>query len=172
MKRRDFMQKTVITSGAVMFGAITGASAFGKLVTNQKFNFMAETHPNLTLVNSFFKAYGDNDSDAIKKIVAEDIKWHVPGKHPFSGTKTGVTEVLAFFKQLNKGLFKAVSIVLGVNDSFVIDCHRNWSNIEGEENLDAMSCLLWKIENNKIIEVYNFPEDQHKVDSFFTKLYG
>lgn len=61
---------------------------------------------------------------------------------------------------------------MGVNDNFVIDCHRNWSNIEGIENLNSMSCLLWKIENNKIVEVHNFPEDQHNVDSFFSKLYN
>jgi hypothetical protein len=60
---------------------------------------------------------------------------------------------------------------MGVNDNFVIDCHRNWSNIENAENLNAMSCLLWKIENSKIVEVYNFPEDQYKVDSFFSKLF-
>jgi hypothetical protein len=61
---------------------------------------------------------------------------------------------------------------MGVNDDFVIDCHRNWSNLEGVENLDNMSCLLWKIKNNKIMEVYNFPQDQHIVDAFFSKLYG
>lgn len=133
---------------------------------------MVEMHPNLTLINSFFNAYGDNDIDEISKILAEDIKWHIPGNHPLSGTKTGVNEVLAFFKSLNKGLFKAEPIVMGVNDSYVIDCHRNWSNLENEDNLDNMSCLLWKIENNKIVEVFNFPQNQHIVDAFFTKLYS
>lgn len=133
---------------------------------------MVEMHPNLTLINSFFNAYGDNDIDEISKILAEDIKWHIPGAHPLSGTKTGVNEVLAFFKSLNKGLFKAEPIVMGVNDSYVIDCHRNWSNLENEDNLDNMSCLLWKIENNKIVEVFNFPQNQHIVDAFFTKLYS
>ena len=68
-------------------------------------------------------------------------------------------------------LFQAESIVMGVNDNYVIDCHRNWSNLEGEENLNNMSCLLWKIENNQIVEVYNFPEDQHVVNQFFNKIY-
>jgi hypothetical protein len=79
--------------------------------------------------------------------------------------------VLEYFQQLNKGYFKAEPIVMGVNDSFVIDCHRNWSNLEGEENLNNMSCLLWRIENNKIVEVHNFPENQKIVDLFFSKLY-
>jgi ketosteroid isomerase-like protein len=132
---------------------------------------MTESHPNITLINEFFKAYAANDSEAIKKILAEDIKWHIPGKHPLSGKKQGIEEVLGYFQQLNKGYFKAEPIVMGVNDNFVIDCHRNWSNLEGIENLNNMSCLLWKIENDKIVEVHNFPENQQIVDIFFSELY-
>lgn len=133
---------------------------------------MEKMHPNLVLINDFFEAYANNNIEGIKKILSENIKWHIPGEHPLSGTKSGINEVLGYFKLLNKGSFKAEPIVMGVNDSFVIDCHRNWSNIENEENLNNMSCLLWKIENSKIVEVFNFPENQHKVDSFFSKLYS
>jgi ketosteroid isomerase-like protein len=132
---------------------------------------MTESHPNLTLINDFFKAYAANDLEAIRNILSEDIKWHIPGKHPLSGTKTGVIQVLEFFQKLNKAALKAEPIVMGVNDKYVIDCHRNWSTLENKENLNSMSCLLWRIENNKIVEVFNFPEDQHIVDSFFSGLY-
>lgn len=133
---------------------------------------MKQTHPNLNLIHHFFTAYANNDLVGIKIVLDENIKWHIPGDHPLSGTKNGIEEVLKYFQQLGKGLFKAESIVMGVSDTHVIDCHRNWSNIENEENLDNMSCLLWKIENSKIKEVHNFPENQHKVDLFFSKLYN
>ena len=132
---------------------------------------MATSHPNLALINAFFKAYADNDLEGINQVLDKNIKWHIPGTHPLSGTKTGVDEVLAYFRQLNKGAFKAEPIVMGVNDHFVIDCHRNWSNLDSGENLKSMSCLLWRIEGNKVVEVFNFPEDQQKVDAFFSKLY-
>lgn len=130
-----------------------------------------ESHPNIALINNFFKAYAANDIEAISTIFAVDIKWHIPGTHPLSGTKLGVGAVLEYFQLLHKGHFQAEPVVMGVNDNYVIDCHRNWSNIEGRENLNNMSCLLWKIENGKIKEVYNFPENQQVVDSFFSKLY-
>ncbi|QHT67440.1 nuclear transport factor 2 family protein [Rhodocytophaga rosea] len=133
---------------------------------------MIPVHPNLTLIHDFFQAYANNDLVGIKNILSEDISWHIPGNHPLSGTKKGVEAVLAYFKQLSKAAFKAEPIVMGVNDNFVIDCHRNWSNVENEQNLNSMSCLLWRIEQNKIVEVYNFPEDQYKVDSFFSTVYG
>jgi hypothetical protein len=40
---------------------------------------------------------------------------------PSSGIKTGIKEVLEYFRLLNKGSFKAEPIVMGVNDNFVID---------------------------------------------------
>ena len=132
---------------------------------------MKQTHPNLTLINNFFSAYGSNDLDGIKRVLAQDIRWHIPGQHPLSGTKKGISEVLDFFQKLSKGAFKAEPIVMGVNDNYVIDCHRNWSNLEDTENLNAMSCLLWRIENNQIAEVYNFPENQKDVDAFFKRLF-
>ena len=61
---------------------------------------------------------------------------------------------------------------MGVNDDYVIDCHRNWSSSSGLGGLNAMSCLLWKIENNKIVEVFNFPQEQYLVDAFFNKTSG
>ena len=132
---------------------------------------MNTSHPNLALIHSFFQAYATTDLAGIRKVLAENIRWHIPGNHPLSGTKKGVDEVLEYFRMLGRAAFKAEPIVMGVNDTYVIDCHRNWSNIEDEENLNNMSCLLWKIHGNQIVEVYNFPEDQHKVDAFFTRAY-
>jgi ketosteroid isomerase-like protein len=132
---------------------------------------MSASHPNLTLVNAFFKAYADNDLEGINRVLDANIRWHIPGAHPLSGIKTGVKEVLEYFRLLGKSQFKAEPIVMGVNDHFVIDCHRNWSNADEGDNLKSMSCLLWRIEGNKIVEVFNFPEDQQKVDAFFNKHY-
>lgn len=128
---------------------------------------MKEEHPNLSLIHSFFKAYASNDLEEIKKILSPDIEWIIPGRHVLSGTKVGVEEVLEYLKQINQYSFEAQPIVMGVNDDYVIDCHLNWSNVDGGENIKAMSCLLWKFKNGKINKVYNFPEDQHLIDDFF-----
>ncbi|MBX2840432.1 MAG: nuclear transport factor 2 family protein [Flammeovirgaceae bacterium] len=171
MRRRNFIQKTIATTAAISFTSSLLPKLLSQNLIHLKFNFMNESHPNLKLINSFFQAYGSNDNEAIKAILAEDIKWHIPGKHPLSGRKNGVDQVLEYFRKLNKAALKAEPIVMGVNDNYVIDCHRNWSNMEEGNNLDSMSCLLWKIENNKIVEVHNFPADQNVVDLFFQEHY-
>ena len=133
---------------------------------------MIQSHPNLDLVNRFFQAYATNDQESIKEILSPDIRWVIPGKHPLSGVKVGVAEVMTYFSQLGKAAFQASPIVMGVNDQYVIDCHENWTTRSELANFNGMSCLLWKIKEGKIIEVYNFPEDQHKVDEFFRAVYS
>jgi uncharacterized protein len=130
---------------------------------------MEELHPNLQLIHLFFQAYAENNLEAIGQILSPDIEWVIPGRHPFSGTKIGVAEVLGYFKQLQIFSFQAKPIVMGVNDDYVIDCHLNWSNLENGENIEKMSCLLWKFKDGKISKVYNFPENQHLIDAFFNK---
>lgn len=124
-------------------------------------------HPNLVLVNRFFEAYATNSIHDLQDIFHDDIKWHIPGNHPLSGIKNGISEIVEYLNQLNRFNFKAEGVVLGANDDYVIDCHRNWSELDEEDNLNNMSCLLWKFENGKIKEVFNFPQDQHIVDIFF-----
>jgi uncharacterized protein len=128
---------------------------------------MESSHPNLQLIHNFFQAYASNDLAAIEQILAPDIQWVIPGRHPFSGVKQGPGEVLEYFKQLGAFGFQAQPLVMGINDRYVIDCHLNWSNLPGDDNLRNMSCLLWEIEAGKIKRVYNFPQDQHVVDAFF-----
>ncbi|WPR75006.1 nuclear transport factor 2 family protein [Algoriphagus sp. NG3] len=131
---------------------------------------MTEKHPNIQLIENFFQAYSTADFEGMRQVMSEDIKWHIPGKHPLSGTKNGIVELMDYLEKLNQYGFKAAQIVMGVNDSYVIDCHRNWSTAPGRPVLNAMSCLLWKIEENKIVEVFNFPQDQHLVDMFFNQM--
>lgn len=128
---------------------------------------MTEKHPNIQLIESFFMAYSNADFEGMKRVMAVDVKWHIPGKHPFSGTKTGISQLMEYLEKLNEFGFKAEQIVVGVNDNYVIDCHRNWSTLSGPRVLNAMSCLLWKIEENMIVEVFNFPQEQYLVDDFF-----
>jgi len=57
---------------------------------------MIEQHPNLEIINRFFKAYADHDLHAMRLVVDENVKWTIPGHHPLSGTKKGIEEVIAF----------------------------------------------------------------------------
>jgi ketosteroid isomerase-like protein len=130
-----------------------------------------ENNTNIQIVQDFFEAYERNDLEGIRQVLAEDVQWHIPGRHPLSGTKNGIDEVINFFEELGKVGFKAEVMILAANDNYVIDAHRGWSNITNGENVDLNWILLYQIDNNKIKRVINFAGDQPLADEFFTKSY-
>jgi uncharacterized protein len=59
-----------------------------------------ENNTNIRIVQNLFEAYGKNDLEGIRQVLAEDVQWHIPGRHPLSGTKNRIDEVMNFFKEL------------------------------------------------------------------------
>ena len=126
---------------------------------------------NMKVVQDFFAAYGASDLDGIAAVMGEDVKWHIPGRHPLSGTKKGRDEVLAFFAQLGVAGFKADPIYFGADDNHVVDIHRGWSNAEGKPNVDTIWALVYRIENGRIVEATNLSADQDAANTFFWSQY-
>ena len=133
---------------------------------------MADTpEDNIKVVQDFFAAYAENDLEGIAQVMDADVRWHIPGRHPLSGTKQGRDEVLAFFAQLGTAGFQADPIYFGADDTYVVDIHRGWSNAEGKPNVDTTWALLYRIEDGKIAEATNLSADQDAANTFFWSQY-
>ena len=131
----------------------------------------ASPEDNMKVVQDFFAAYGAEDLDGIAQVMDENVRWHIPGRHPLSGTKNGRDEVLAFFAQLGVAGFKADPIYFGADETHVVDIHRGWSNAEGKPNVDTTWALLYRIEGGKIVEATNLSADQDAANTFFWSQY-
>ena len=131
----------------------------------------ASPEDNIKVVQDFFAAYGTSDLDGIAAVMDENVKWHIPGRHPLSGTKIGRDEVLAFFEQLGKAGFQAEPIYFGADENYVVDIHRGWSNTEGKPNVDTIWALVYRIEDGKIVEATNLSADQDAANNFFWSQY-
>ncbi len=132
----------------------------------------ASSEDNIKVVQDFFAAYGTSDLDGIAAVMDENVKWHIPGRHPLSGTKIGRDEVLAFFEQLGKAGFQAEPIYFGADETHVVDIHRGWSNADGKPNVDTTWALVYRIENGKIVEATNLSADQDAANTFFWSQYS
>jgi ketosteroid isomerase-like protein len=131
------------------------------------------THPNLDLINRFFTAYGGHDLAALRQVMAENVRWFFPGRHPLSGVKAGIGEVVAFFDSMGTLMGKAQarvdSLVTGVNDTYVIEYHHMQIDDDGGR-LDLFWSVLWTFEQGKIVEGRHLSSDQYAVDDLFTHL--
>ncbi|CAL9647063.1 nuclear transport factor 2 family protein [Streptomyces sp. enrichment culture] len=119
-----------------------------------------------TAVQQFFSAYASGDLEAMSAVLAEDIEWSIPGRHPLSGTKRGIAEVVSFFDQLAKAGFQAEPIFFGTNDEYVVDIHRGWTT-QGTGKVDTLWALVWHFDTDgKVDRVVNLSGDQHQMDNF------
>jgi len=124
------------------------------------------TSTKLEAITQFFAAYAERDRAGLASVLADDIEWTIPGRHPLAGTKRGIPEVVAFFDQLGKAGFKAEPIFLGENADYVVDIHRGWSTaLEGK--VDTMWALVWRFgSDGKVRQVVNLSADQAQMDAF------
>jgi uncharacterized protein len=127
---------------------------------------MAGKDPKLEAIDAFFAAYASYDLDQMRKVLADDVEWTIPGHHPLSGTKRGAEEVAAFFTQLGKAGFQADPVFLETNDEYVVDVHRGWTT-EGVGRVDTLWALVWHFNaDGKADRVVNLSGDQHQMDAF------
>jgi len=45
--------------------------------------------PKIATIERFFSAYAAHDLEGLASVLAADIEWTIPGRHPLSGTKAG-----------------------------------------------------------------------------------
>jgi ketosteroid isomerase-like protein len=131
-------------------------------------------HQNLGIMNKFFDAYSKHNLEELSQVLAENATWVFPGQNPFSGTKTGVQEIVDFFDKMGevmgKSNVKVESLITGANDDYIVECQHIQTNREDNITLDHHWCVLWRFENGKITEGKHFAENQYKADAFFNEI--
>ena len=130
----------------------------------------ANGNPAIAAVNAFYEAYGREDIEGMRAVIAPGCHWAIPGHHPLSGVKVGRDEVVAYFDLLRDGNFKAEIIYLTGDDDHAIDVHRGWGEV-GDAAVDTNWVLYYTVKDGLITEVQNFCYDQHAADLFYWKVW-
>lgn len=104
------------------------------------------THPNIATIHRFFEASNRSDMNIVREIATPDIVWRIPGHHPLAGPKQGIDEISAFLRALGRAKFRSDLLYIGGNDNYVVDVHRGYSNMEGQENIDQLWALMFRFQ--------------------------
>jgi ketosteroid isomerase-like protein len=78
----------------------------------------AAEHPNATAYRRTADAFRARNFDAIRSLVAEDVVWHVPGRHSMAGDIRGLDELVAWLGRLGD-----LGFTLREHDVFGNDVH-------------------------------------------------
>jgi ketosteroid isomerase-like protein len=125
---------------------------------------------NLEIVNNFIDYYAKHDSEGIKRVMRNDVTWYFLGGHKLAGIKNGIDELIAFFDKVGSLIGNSKpsieKLIVAANDKYVIECQHLKSNTDDEKNTDHV-CILWTIENGKIISGRHLFADATTVDEYF-----
>lgn len=125
---------------------------------------------NLEIFNAYNNALIAGDFDAVFATMADDIVWHQPGNHSMSGLKEGKAVLgahLGGFSAVTNGTFKVLTNWVSDNGDLVaanvtfVGIHENGKEI----NMNGID--LFRMEDDKIKEVWLFSSDQAEEDAFW-----
>ncbi len=126
---------------------------------------------NQDVIDRFFALYLGRDFEGLKSVMADDVVWTFSGDHPLAGVKTGIKEVIAFFDSMGRIMGKSnptiEKLIVAENDRYVIECSHIRTNLPGGPNIDHHVCVLWTLEQGKIVSGRHFFADPGLVNGYF-----
>ena len=125
-------------------------------------------HPHAKLARTAWEAVSASDVDTLQDVCAEDLIWHASGRGSFSGDYRGRASVLNHLAAIGDAAERFDSRLdhLLVNENLVAVLFHVTGMRRGRV-LDTDFILLFRIEAERIAEVWAVPRDQHAVDEFW-----
>src|SRR2546427_10329645 len=118
-------------------------------------------HPNAALVERLYAAFDAGDAESLKKLIAEDAVWHVPGSTEISGDHRGHEAIFAYFQklaELSGGTFWAEPVDVLASDMHAAALAAPIGE-RGGGGLEPTDLLFLRVENDRIVEARVVNED-------------
>ena len=59
-------------------------------------------HPGVARAQASIDAFNSGDRDALRDFYADDVVWHVAGRHGLSGDYTGRADLMGYFRRVKE----------------------------------------------------------------------
>jgi ketosteroid isomerase-like protein len=129
-----------------------------------------KAHPNYTLMASCLKAFQTGDIPTLQKLMAPDITWRVPGRHPLAKVYQGQQEVFGFFQALmmqTNGTFRTHNYHILHDEEAGVFLGRLTGERPGK-TLDVELVLRVRFKDGKMTEGADFIYPEDNWDDFWT----
>ncbi|MCG8588319.1 MAG: nuclear transport factor 2 family protein [Proteobacteria bacterium] len=128
-------------------------------------------HPHAELVRELLAALRAADTDRVEALLPETCVWHVPGRAgKLAGSHRGREAIAALARRLPDlcdGEFERHLIDVLANDHNAVALLRATGEREGR-HLDTPICLRLRIEQEQVVEVWEFAWDLYQLDEFWS----
>lgn len=130
---------------------------------------LSADHPNAAIVRDVYTRWFEGAASPMMRLLAEDMVYHLPGRHLGGGDVHGVDELLRLGREYGGSYDEAPhSEILDVvaDDQWVISMERHVAKRHGRM-LDQVICGVWRIEGGRAVELWAHFEDQAACDAFW-----
>ncbi len=118
-----------------------------------------------------YEAVNAGDLATLTKLFDENSSWHTPGRGSVAGNRKGRDAVFTQFGRYGEetgGTFKANLLnVLESEDGRVVAVHHNSAERNGKQ-LDVLCCIVFELENGRIIIGREHFYDLYAWDAFWS----
>lgn len=115
----------------------------------------------IDVFNTYNEGLSTGDFDKVFSVLSDDVVWHQPGTHQFAGTFTGLADVQAHLGQLageTAGSLRLVTEWAAATDNMVT-ASVHFTASRGDKNIDMMEIDAFRVEGDKIVEVWLVDQD-------------
>jgi ketosteroid isomerase-like protein len=124
-------------------------------------------HPHVTLLREAYEAFAKGDLAALDDVLAEDIRWHEPGRNQLSGTYEGRTAVYAMFgrlMELTEGSFRIELRTVLADDDHAASIV-GISARRGDNSYSVTNVHVSRFSGDRVAEFWETSGDQYAVDA-------
>ena len=129
---------------------------------------MTMEHPNAIAYRRTADAFRAGDFETIRSLVADDVVWHVPGRHPLAGEIRGLDSVVAFLRRTTE-----VGFTLREHDVLGNDDHVCALSVMGARrpgvDIEVQVVSVFHFRDGRQLERWFYPEDLDAWDAIFTE---
>jgi uncharacterized protein len=126
---------------------------------------------NAAIVRRGYEAFNTGDLKTLTELFGDDVSWHSPGRSPLAGDVAGREAVFARLGRYaaeTGGTFRAdLKRVLTDEDGRVVGIHHSVAERHGR-NLDVYCCIVFELENGRIVDGREHPYDLDAWDEFWS----
>jgi ketosteroid isomerase-like protein len=133
-------------------------------------------HPNAERFRRLYDAFSNGEVDTIRAALAEDLVWHVPGRHRFSGdrdkaeTMALFEEVVPDFSETGEPIMSTFNIEIDsihASDDWVF-MRVHWDHTRNERRFDQHGVEVYRLDSEgRISEFWALMRDTAAFDEFF-----